>query len=71
MNCVIVLTESNGKYPAGHYHCDPNRNGGRAYTPRLQDAKVFATREQAQRELCEGNEKILPLSQAFGNYHSV
>jgi hypothetical protein len=36
-----------------------------AYTTRLQDARVFPTREEAERELCWGNERVLSLEEAM------
>ena len=46
----------------GVFVSDPRTNGtGGSYTPLLQKAKVFATREAAERELCPENERIVNL----------
>jgi hypothetical protein len=61
---VIVLTEYNGRYPAGYYVADMNKNrsGGGSYTRSLQNAKVFSTREQAEGERCPGNEIVMDVT---------
>lgn len=47
----------------GAYVSDPNRNRtGKSYTTRLQDAKVFRTREAAEADRCPGNEYVESLA---------
>ena len=36
-----------------------------SYTPKLQEARTFATREAAERERCPGNERVVSLDQAM------
>jgi hypothetical protein len=38
-----------------------------SYTSKLQCARTFATKEQADRERCPGNETVLPLEQAVNH----
>jgi hypothetical protein len=50
----------------GGYASDPNRNGtGSSYTPLLQRAKTFPTREAAEADRCPGNEIVLSLDEAM------
>jgi hypothetical protein len=34
----------------------------RSYTPFLQAARIFATREKAEKERCSGNEQVAPVT---------
>jgi len=38
-----------------------------SYTAYLQQARVYATREQASRDLCPGNERIVSACTAVGS----
>lgn len=58
---VLVLTEFNGRYRAG---CFVAQSGsGASYTPALQKAKTYPTREAAQGDAC-GNEMAVSLEEA-------
>jgi hypothetical protein len=37
----------------------------RSYTNRLENARKFAAREEAERDLCPDNERIVPLSECL------
>lgn len=58
-SCGYVLVREDGKFvtPPGSH---------RSYTGKLQEARVFATREAAERERCVGNETCVPLNACFG-----
>lgn len=48
------------------YVADMNKSTtGGSYTNKLQYAKVFATREEAERDRCPGNERVVDLSEAM------
>jgi hypothetical protein len=51
----VIKRTSDGKYVAP---------GGQqsSYTPLLQRARTFDTREQAEGERCEGNEIVVPVA---------
>lgn len=57
MNGFIIRNNDTGKFvtPPG---------SERSYTTVLQNARVFPTREQAERDKC-GNETVLPLDSMF------
>lgn len=58
MAYVIKRTDQGGGYVAPP--------GSRAsYTPYLQSAQVFSTREEAERNRCPGNEVVLPVEEAM------
>ena len=44
----------------GQYVTPPGEE--KSYTTRLEDARVFATREAAERERCVENESVVPLA---------
>lgn len=54
----VIQRNEDGKYvaPPGREH---------SYTNKLQNARVFNAREDAERERC-GNETIVPVAQALG-----
>lgn len=57
MSYVIMRTD--GVYVA--------RSGSASsYTPYLQRARVFTTREAAERERCPGNERVVSIEAALG-----
>lgn len=58
---MYVIERSDGKWVS-----DPNTNGtGGSYTPLLQRAKVFATRQSAERDCCPGNEHVVSVEDAL------
>ena len=57
---VIRRTDQGGGYvrkPLGH-----QAFRGSSYTHYLQEARIFTTREEAERERCPGNEAIVPVA---------
>lgn len=58
MGFVIQRTDQGGGYvtPAG---------SEKAYTKKLERARVYGTRSEAQRHLCPGNERVLSLAEVF------
>ena len=60
----LVTKHDNSRHTkVGMFVCSPSvRHYG--WTDKLQEAKVFATREQADRECCE-NERVVPVADAF------
>lgn len=55
---MYVIQREDGAYVT-------NPGSERSYSKFLQDARLFDTREQAEREVCPGNERILDMGQAF------
>jgi len=51
---VLIRTDQGGGYVARV------GNPG-SYTWKLEDARVFATREAAEAERCKGNEQVVPV----------
>lgn len=39
---------------------------GESYTPHLEDARLYPTREMADRDRCKDNERILSLADILG-----
>lgn len=56
---MFVIIRSDGAYVA-----PPGRPS--SYTNKLQNARVFATREAAERECCPGNERVVEVSRCLG-----
>lgn len=54
----FVIVREDGKYvaPPGRQH---------SYTSKLQHARVFASREAAERDRCPENERIVSLDEVF------
>jgi hypothetical protein len=53
----------------GAYVSDPHRNGtGRSYTRDLMRAKVYPTREAAERDRCPGNETLVSTDDVFRRF---
>lgn len=46
------------------YVARPGIPSGGSYTPKLEEARIFPTREQAAREKC-GNERVLALEEVL------
>lgn len=57
-NGYVVINSDTGKYVS-------RPGSARSYTTRLENARIFDTREQAERDKC-GNEYIVPLSYVLG-----
>ena len=59
MKYVIQRTDQGGGYvaPSGSQN---------AYTPQLQSARLYSSREAAEHDSCPGNERILSLEEAAG-----
>jgi hypothetical protein len=55
---MYVIRNSNGRYVA-------NPGMRSSFTPFLENARKFSTREAAQRECC-GNETVLSISEILG-----
>lgn len=60
MTYVIRRADQGGGWVA-----DQRKRAGGSYTWRLQDARVFATKEEAERERCPGNEGIQTVEEAL------
>lgn len=58
MGYIIERTDQGGGYVA-----KPGSNS--SYTHRLEDARVYPTREAAERDRCPGNEAIRELREVF------
>jgi len=63
MPYILQLTQSNGAYRRGAMVARQAGITGQSYTYQLQSARVFPTREAAERERCEGNETIVDVDQ--------
>ena len=57
----VIQRQEDGLYVAAYAG-----HTGQSYTNHLQKAKVYATRDEANRDKC-GNETIIPLREAFNN----
>jgi hypothetical protein len=57
---VIICTQ--GRH-AGRYVTKPGSDN--SYTPNIQNAGLFKTRDAAEREKCVDNEKVVDLSDIF------
>lgn len=53
----FVIRRDDGKYVA-------RPGSAHSYTSKLEEARLFATREAAERDCC-GNERIIPLAEVF------
>jgi len=51
------------RIPDGQYVQPPGRE--KSYSPFLQDAQVFVSKEDADINCCTGNEQVIPLESAF------
>ena len=57
---MYVLERTN---QGGGYVAKPGKDG--SYTSKLQHARMFATREQAERERCPENEHVVTIEDAM------
>lgn len=58
---MYILKRSDGAYVA-----DITKSNGASYTNKLQHARVFATREAAEKDRCPGNEYVVTLAEEMG-----
>lgn len=56
---ALILSESNGKYPAGHYVATPRSE--RSYVGEVSGAHLFPTVEAAERSRCQ-NEVVVEVA---------
>jgi len=60
---MYVIRREGGVFVTG-----PGERG--SYTPFLQRARVFASREEADRARCPGNETVVSVEQAMEGHHA-
>ncbi len=64
MNGYVLVHIIDDSQYSGHYVSRPNSKC--SYTPRLEEADVFASRLDAEQHCCVENENIVSLASLFG-----
>lgn len=61
---VIINTDTNKFLAHSHYI---HRSGGKTYTDKLQEARIFTSSSSAEQHRCKGNEKTVALYDLLSN----